>query len=72
MRFSRLSGVSEGKCSQLERNLGEGKKQRQPFGIPGEKEQPFMHQASIQTPTADFQGEKKGCKKLIMMSTCWK
>lgn len=33
-----------------------------------------MHQASIQIPTepADFQGEKKSCKKLMMMPTCWK
>lgn len=57
VRVSRLSGISEGECSQLERSLGEGKEQRQPFRIPGE-EQPFMHQASIQAPTepAEFQG----------------
>lgn len=46
---SRLSGISEGECSQLERNLGEGKKQRQPFRIPGEKEHLFRHLLNLLT-----------------------
>lgn len=47
---------------RVERSLGEAKEQKQPFRIPGEKGQSFMHRTSIQASIepAQLQEYKNG------------
>ena len=61
----------------VERNLGEGKEQRQPFRIPGEKElvedeRSFIPAPCISSSTvqpAEFQGPQSGCNMISDLQT---